>query len=59
RYRTILESIEEGYYEVDLSGNFTFLNDAMCALRGQSRDELIGKNNRDYMIPETFKAVYK
>ena len=30
RYRTILESIEDGYYEVDLAGNFVFFNDAMC-----------------------------
>ena len=27
RYRTILEIIEEGYFEVDLVGNFTFVND--------------------------------
>lgn len=59
KYRTILESIEEGYYEVDLTGNFTFLNDAMCKIRGQSRDELIGKNNKDYMNPDTAKTVYK
>ena len=59
KYRTILESIEEGYYEVDLTGNFTFVNDAMCTLRGQSRDELIGKNNKDYMNPDTAKTVYK
>ncbi|HSE37271.1 MAG TPA: PAS domain S-box protein, partial [Blastocatellia bacterium] len=26
-YRTILESIEDGYYEVDLKGNMTFFND--------------------------------
>ena len=29
KYRTILESIEEGYCEVDLAGNFTFFNDSM------------------------------
>ena len=27
KYRTILENIEDGYYEVDLAGNFTFFND--------------------------------
>ena len=26
KYRTILESIQEGYYEVDLDGNLTFFN---------------------------------
>ena len=28
KYRSILESIEEGYYEVDLKGKFTFVNDS-------------------------------
>ena len=59
KYRTILESIEEGYYEVDLVGNFTFLNDAMCRIRGSSRDELMGMSNRKYMNSETAKRVYK
>ena len=59
KYRTILENISEGYYEVDLAGNFTFFNDAMCEIRGYSRDELMGMNNRDYMDPATAKRVYK
>ena len=28
KYRNILESIEDGYFEVDLTGNFTFMNDS-------------------------------
>jgi len=59
KYRTILENIEEGYYEVDLAGNFTFFNDAMCKIRGYSRDELIGMNNRQYMTQDTTKKVYE
>ena len=30
KYRTILETIEEGYYEVDLAGSYTFFNDAVA-----------------------------
>ena len=30
KYRDILESIEDGYFEVDLAGNFTFFNDSVC-----------------------------
>ncbi|MGD9372673.1 MAG: PAS domain S-box protein, partial [Desulfobacterales bacterium] len=30
KYRTIIETTPDGYYEVDLAGTFTFLNDAMC-----------------------------
>jgi two-component system cell cycle sensor histidine kinase/response regulator CckA len=58
RYRSILENIEEGYFEVDLAGNFTFVNDALCRIAGYDRDELIGMNNRDYATPETAKEMY-
>lgn len=59
RYRTILESIEDGYYEVDLAGNLTFFNDSLCKIYGYSRDELMGMNNRDYMSPETSKKTFE
>ncbi|RPI76763.1 MAG: PAS domain S-box protein [Desulfobacteraceae bacterium] len=48
KYRTILESIEEGYYEVDLTGRFTFFNDSMSRMLGYYREELLGKDNREY-----------
>jgi len=30
KYRTILENIEDSYYEVDLAGSLTFFNDSLC-----------------------------
>ncbi|GAG51563.1 unnamed protein product, partial [marine sediment metagenome] len=51
KYRTILESIEEGYFEVDLAGNLTFFNDSLCVIFGYSRGELMGMNNRGYTTP--------
>jgi PAS domain S-box-containing protein len=59
KYRTILETIEEGYYEVDLTGNFTFFNDSLCRMMGYTKDELMGMNNRQYMDEETAKKVYE
>jgi diguanylate cyclase (GGDEF)-like protein/PAS domain S-box-containing protein len=59
RYRTILEEIDEGYYEVDLEGNFTFANDAACHQFGYSREELIGLNYRSYVPKEDVKSVYR
>jgi len=41
--RFILKDIEEAYYETDMVGKFTFVNDAMCHLIGYTREELIGK----------------
>ncbi len=59
RYRTILESIEDGYYEVDIAGNFTFFNEALCRMLGYTSDELMGMNNQDYMSPVDSKRAYK
>jgi len=58
KYRTILNSIQEGYYEVDLTGNFTFSNDFLAKSLGYTRDEVKGLNNRGYMSPETAKLVF-
>lgn len=59
KYRTILESIEDGYYEVDLAGNFTFFNEPVCKTLGYSAEELIGLNNRKFMDPESARHVYE
>lgn len=58
RYREILASIEEGYYEADLSGRITYCNEAACRLFGGYRqDEIVGMSYRQiYKDP---KAAYK
>jgi len=59
RYRNILAEIEEGYYELDLAGNITFLNKSACRQFGYSEEELIGTNYRVYVPKEDVKGVYK
>ena len=59
KYRTILENIQEGYFEVDLAGNFTFFNDSVCRILGYSKEELMGMNNRQYTDKETAKKVFQ
>ena len=59
KYRTILKNIEEGYYEVDLAGNFTFLNDSMCSIFGYPKDELMGMNDRQYTDKENAKRLFQ
>lgn len=59
RYRTILENIEDGFFEVDLAGNLTYFNDAVCRMLGYSRDELLGMNNRQYSSPENARLLYQ
>ena len=59
KYRTILENIEDGYYEVDLAGNFTFFNDALTRIHKYSRDEMMGMNYREYTDEENAKIIYQ
>lgn len=58
KYRTVLENIEEGYFEVDLAGNFTFVNEATCKILGYKKNELVGINNRKYMDEKNAKKIY-
>ena len=57
RYRSILESIRDGYYEIDLEGNFTLVNHAVCKHLGYTREELIGKNPNTYSDEATAKRI--
>jgi len=52
RYRTILDEIEDGYQEVDLEGNFTFVNASFCRILGYEEKELLGRNFRDFTASE-------
>ncbi len=55
--RFILKDIEEAYYETDMVGRFTFINDAMCHLIGYTRDELIGKRYWHLVDETTIKTM--
>jgi len=59
KYRTILENIEDGYFEIDFTGSLTFFNDALCRITGYPKNELVGINNSEYMDKETAKRMYK
>ena len=59
KYRTILENIEDGYFEVDIAGNLTFFNDSLCRMLGYSKDEMIGMDNRKYTDQENAKKLYQ
>jgi two-component system sensor histidine kinase/response regulator len=60
RYRLILDSIEDGYFEIDLSrkGRYVFVNDAFCRTAGFTRDELIGQSYVKFFDPDTAALLY-
>jgi PAS domain S-box-containing protein len=59
RYRTIIENIQDGYYEVDLDGNYTFFNEGLLRITGYSREEMLGMNNRRIVDEVNNRKVFK
>jgi PAS domain S-box-containing protein len=57
KYRSILESVEEGYFETDLKGAIKFLNGRLCRILGYGADELQGMTTQDFTTPETAAAA--
>ncbi len=57
KYRNILESIEDGYYEVDLKGNYELINTALARMVGYGLEELRGQNYRRLMVSDYNQSV--
>ncbi|MDI6697670.1 MAG: PAS domain S-box protein [Candidatus Saccharicenans sp.] len=54
----ILDGIRDGYYEVDLKGRFIFMNEALAAAWGRSRQEMLGKSYRDFLEADSIDRVF-
>jgi len=66
RYQMLIEAVADGFYEVDLNGNFRFFNDALSRIFGYSRSEIQGRNFREFMNEnnagiafEAFNSIYR
>jgi PAS domain S-box-containing protein len=57
KYRTILENIEEGYYEVDPEGRFTFVNDSTSRILGQPKAQLLNTNIQQFLVDENDRTL--
>jgi len=58
RYRTIIESIDDDYFETDLQGRITFFNKSV-GWAGYTREELIGISNHRYARPDMAEKIEK
>ena len=66
RYRVLIEDVADGFYEVDLKGNFKFFNDALCRIFGYSRQKIRNRNFQTFMDDanaaiayEAFNKIYR
>ncbi len=58
RFKNMLNSFTETYYEVDLNGTITYFNDTLLSAFGRTKEELLGMNFRQYTLPEDSQRVY-
>jgi two-component system NtrC family sensor kinase len=59
RYRTILEEMEDAYFELDLSGHFTFASSSTCRALGYSKEELIGMSYKKTTLPNVYGTIFR
>jgi PAS domain S-box-containing protein len=66
KFRSILESMNDSYFETDLQGNMTFFNPMVPKSLGYSPEEIAGMNHRVYMdaenaeiVERNFREVYR
>lgn len=57
KYRTIIENMQDAYFECDLSGTFIFANKAASDTMGYTPDELLKLDYRAFTRPATSKKV--
>ncbi|MCJ7833295.1 MAG: PAS domain-containing protein, partial [Deltaproteobacteria bacterium] len=59
RYRSILENMIDGYFEVNLKGDFLFFNQAFRTLSGYTSAKLSKMNFKDLMDEENARGFFK
>ncbi|GBF35308.1 adenylate/guanylate cyclase [Desulfocucumis palustris] len=59
KYRSILENIVDGYFEVDIKGKLLFFNDSLCELTGCGKEELMGKSYLNFTTPTDIEKVFQ
>jgi two-component system, cell cycle sensor histidine kinase and response regulator CckA len=57
KYRRIVNSIQEGYFETNMEGCITFCNQALTKISGYSREDIIGATFQQFVPPRTTRAM--
>ena len=59
KYRAIIENMEEGYIELDLTGRLTFFNEAARRFLGYSKEETLGMHYKKYTDKKNSEKIFK
>ncbi|MDE2511890.1 MAG: PAS domain S-box protein, partial [Elusimicrobia bacterium] len=58
-YERILNSVADPIFVKDREHRMILVNDALCALMGHSREEMLGRTDREYAPPEQAEVFYR
>lgn len=58
KYKSILDNIKEGYFEVDLDGNLIFFNRTFCSITGYSESDLNMQKLSDLLDEENTGILF-
>jgi hypothetical protein len=57
KYRSLVETAGAGVATVDIAGNFTFVNQALCDLTGYAKEELLGQPFARFLHPDDLGQI--
>lgn len=58
-YRSIIDNIQDGYFEIDLAGTYIYVNAAFCYLYGYAREEIVGMNYRELTDEDNARKAFR
>ncbi len=59
KYRTIIESIEDGYYEVNSAGLLTFCNTSLTKITGHPKQRMMDQDIRTFLGEENAAKLFQ
>jgi PAS domain S-box-containing protein len=59
KYRDLVENINDVIYEVDESGNITYISPVIESMSGYAQEEITGRNVFDFIYPEDNPRIRK
>jgi PAS domain S-box-containing protein len=57
RLRDLIHETSDGVFIADLDDHYSEVNDAMCKILGYSREEILGKSIRDFVVSQDHPRV--
>ncbi|MBI1763177.1 MAG: PAS domain S-box protein [Acidobacteria bacterium] len=59
RYREILATLQDGYWELDLNAQLSFFNEAVCEIFGRTQEEMNGRGVQQFLAEETKQRAHE